>query len=80
MQSTLRTIFNSLSVVAGELLYCMQAPVRVSACYYKDTFLVIMYHLRVYKQIDNLRLTSVHRDKTCLTNMKEVKQQSLLLR
>jgi hypothetical protein len=42
----LSTIFNPLGVVAGELLYCMQAPVKVSAYCYKNTFLVIMYHLK----------------------------------
>jgi hypothetical protein len=42
----LGTIFNPLGVVAGELLYCMQAPVKVSAYRYKNTFLVIMYHLK----------------------------------
>ena len=44
---TLRTIFNSSGVVAGELQYCMQAPMRVSACYYKDMFPVIMYYLKI---------------------------------
>ncbi len=42
----LSTIFNPLGVVAGELLYCMQAPVKVSAYRYKNTFLVINYHLK----------------------------------
>jgi hypothetical protein len=46
---TLRTVFNSSGVVAvaGELLYCMQAPMRVSACYYKDMSPVIMYYLKI---------------------------------
>ena len=45
----MRTVFNSSGVVAvaGELLYCMQAPMRVSACYYKDMFPVIMYYLKI---------------------------------